>query len=148
MVLFGLFRAGSTLADPLPGPDPQRIWDYITRVSPYKNWSYWPDHQDFQKGKAPHGSLHRVFVNDRALASQKPPLRNGSIQVKENYNQKKQLKAITVMVKISGYHPEGGDWYWVKYHPNGKARPFGKVGGCIDCHGERAQNDFVMVHNF
>jgi hypothetical protein len=33
--------------------------------------------------------------------------------------------------------------------PNsGKAKPFSKPAGCIGCHGTRANNDFILVHEF
>jgi hypothetical protein len=32
-----------------------------------------------------------------------------------------ELKAITVMYKIKDYNPADGDWFWVKYSPDGKA---------------------------
>ena len=27
--------------------------------------------------------------------------------------------AVTVMYRTKGYNPEGGDWYWAKYNPDG-----------------------------
>ncbi|MBW2090915.1 MAG: cytochrome P460 family protein [Deltaproteobacteria bacterium] len=132
----------------MPAADPAALWNYITKVSPYKNWKFWPDHQGVQPGRAPHGPLHKVYVNDRAYNSPKPPLQYGSIQVKENYNKNRELMAITVMYKVIGYNPDDGDWFWVKYSPNGEAKPYGKVKGCIGCHGIRANNDFVTIHEF
>ena len=132
----------------MPEPDPTALWDYITKVSPYKEWSFWPDHQGMQPGRAPHGPFHKVYVNERALNSVRPPVQYGSIQVKESYNKAKELKAITVMYKVPGYNPEAGDWFWAAYTPDGKAKPFGKPAGCIGCHGVRANNDFVTVHEF
>jgi len=87
-------------------------------------------------------------VNEPALKSTRPPLAYTSMQVKESYSPDNQLLNITVMYKISGYNPGDGDWYWVKYTPEGRADPFGKVAGCIGCHGVRAKNDFVTVHEF
>jgi hypothetical protein len=142
-----LYSSSIALAE-MPGPDPKALWQYITKVSPYKKWSFWPDHQGMQQGRAPHGVMHKVYVNDRALNSKRPPLQNGAIQVKENYNKAGKLAAITVMYKIAGYNPIDGDWFWVKYTPKGFAKPFGTPMGCIDCHGTRARNDFVLVHEF
>jgi hypothetical protein len=148
-----LLIAMSLLAGPLafadmPGPDPEALWHYITKISPYQGWSFWPDHQGMQPGRAPHGPLHKVYVNDRALNSPKPPVQYGAIQVKENYSKAKKLKAITVMYKVHGYNPKDGDWFWVKYTLDGKAKPFGKPAGCVGCHGTRANNDFILVHEF
>lgn len=135
-------------ADEMPGPNPAEVWNYITKVSPYTRWAFWPDHQGMQPGRAPHGPFHKVFVNDRALNSTRPPLQYGSIQVKESYSKDGKLLDITVMYKIAGYDPGNGDWFWAKYTPDGKAGPFGKVAGCIGCHGVRANNDFVTIHEF
>ena len=52
------------------------------------------------------------------------------------------------MYKIKGYNPNDGDWFWVKYSPDGKADKAGKPKGCIGCHGTRANNDFILVHEF
>ncbi|MBW2641748.1 MAG: cytochrome P460 family protein [Deltaproteobacteria bacterium] len=120
---------GSTVFAEMPGPDPDALWS-------------------MQPGRAPHGPLHKVYVNDRALNSSRPPLQYGAIEVKENYSPAKELKAITVMYKINGYNPKDGDWFWVKYTPDGKAEKFGKPKGCIGCHGTRAKNDFVTIHEF
>lgn len=132
----------------MPPADPAKLWDYITKVSPYKKWKFWKDHQGIQPGRAPHGPLHIVYVNDHAFYSPKPPVQYGSIQVKENYNRAKKLQAITVMYKVHDYNPGAGDWFWVKYTPKGKADLYGKPKGCVGCHGTRASNDFILVHEF
>jgi len=51
--------------------------------------------------------------------------------VKDNYKPNRTLAAITAMNKIKGYNPEAGDWFWVKYAPDGKALKKGKPAGCI-----------------
>ena len=60
----------------------------------------------------------------------------------------KWIKAITVMYKVAGYNPDAGDWFWAKFSPEGKADKFGKPNGCVGCHGTRAKNDFILVHEF
>ncbi|MCK4502412.1 MAG: cytochrome P460 family protein [Desulfuromonadales bacterium] len=137
-----------SMAETMPGADGDILWNYITEKSPYTKWSYWPDHQGMQDGRAPHGPQHKVFVNKLALESAAPPLQYGAIQVKENYSKANELKAITVMYKIKGYNPDSGDWFWAKYDASGKALITGKPMGCIGCHGTRAANDFVLVHEF
>jgi hypothetical protein len=132
----------------MPSPNADVLWKYITEESPYTKWSFWPDHQGMQPGRAPHGPLHKVYVNDRALNSSKPPVQYGSIAVKESFGKDKKLKAITVMYKVLDYNPGAGDWFWAKYSPDGKADKFGKPKGCVGCHGTRAANDFILVHEF
>jgi len=148
IIIVACLVVGSMVFAEMPGPDTDGLWQYITKVSPYTEWSFWPDHQGMQPGRAPHGPLHKVYVNDRALNSGKPPVQYGAIQVKENYSKSRELKAITVMYKVLGYNPKDGDWFWVKYTPEGKTGPFGKPKGCIGCHGTRANNDFILVHEF
>lgn len=140
--------ASFSTADEMPGPDAEALWNYISKVSPYTKWSYWPDHEGMQKGRAPHGVKHKVFVNKQALDSTAPPLQIGAIQVKENYNKAEELKVITVMYKVKGYNPGDGDWFWAKYSPTGKTQKAGKPKGCISCHSTRVANDFVLVHEF
>jgi hypothetical protein len=82
------------------------------------------------------------------LNSLRPPVQYGAIQVKESYNKAEKLMAITVMYKVPEYNPKDGDWFWAKYTPKGKAKPFGKPAGCIGCHGTRVKNDFILVHDF
>lgn len=132
----------------MPKAEPDALWHYITQVSPYSQWSDWPDHPGMQPGRAPHGALHKVFVNDLALHSSKPPVAYGSIAVKENYTAQKKLAAITVMYKLKGFDPDNGDWYWAKYTPDGKAEKFGNPKGCVGCHATRAKNDYILVHEF
>lgn len=149
LILIVTFMLGIGLAfSEMPSADPVELWNYITKVSPYKEWQFWPDHQEMQPGRAPHGPLHKVYVNDRIFNSPKPPVQYGSIQVKENYNKAKELQAITVMYKVLDYNPGAGDWFWAKYSPQGDAKPYGKPDGCVGCHGTRASNDFILIHEF
>ena len=131
----------------MPGADPGALWNYITKTSPYKNWKFWLDFAGMQTGRSPHGSKVEVFVNHIALNSGKNPLPSGSMQVKEGFNDAGQMTSITVMYKVKGYNPKAGDWFWVKYTPQGRARPFGKPRGRIACHGVKAENDYVLVHD-
>ncbi len=152
LVLFALLALGAALplqaAENMPGPDPAALWEYITKTSPYPQWKMWPDHEGMQPGRAPHGPLHKVYVNDILLESKKTPVPYGSIEVKENYTPDNKVAAITVQYKIKDFNPPDGDWYWAKYSPDGQAQLFGKVAGCIGCHGTRAANDFILVHEF
>src|SRR5210317_2257077 len=126
-----IFIFGPIVFAEMPSPEPEVLWKYITEENPYTNWGFWPDHQGMQPGRAPHGPLHKVYVNDRALNSARPPLQYGSILVKENYSKDEKLGAVTVMYKINAYNPEEGDWFWVKYSSDGKVDKFGKPKGWI-----------------
>ncbi|NIM14569.1 MAG: hypothetical protein GTO45_21320, partial [Candidatus Aminicenantes bacterium] len=99
------------------------------------------------KGTEPHGSLLTTYVNERALKSikDKSGMANNSIIVKENYAPNKDLIAVTVMYKVKGYNPEGGDWFWVKYDAKFKTLAEGKVEGCLACHGTVKGNDYIFT---
>lgn len=131
----------------MPGPDAAALWEYITKESPYKEWGFWGDHKDIQPGNSPHGPFHRVYVNEVLLKAEGAPVPYGSIQVKESFDSNKKQTALTVMYKIEGFNPEGGDWYWARYSLDGKAGPMGKVQGCIGCHAVKAGNDYILVHD-
>ena len=149
LIAFILAGPGTTVADDMPGADASALWKYITETSPYQKWGMWTDHEGIQPGRAPHGPFHRVFANDVLLKADGTPVPFGSIQVKESYTEdKKTIAAVTVMYKLKGFNPSDGDWYWAKYSPDGQVGPAGKIKGCIGCHGTRAKNDFILVHDF
>ena len=118
-IFFIAIFIGTSAMAKMPGADTAELWDYITKTSPYTQWKFWDDHQGMIEGRAPHGPLHKVYVNDKAYNSSSVPLEYGAMEVKENYNKAKELNAITVMYKVKGYNPADGDWFWVKWH--GKA---------------------------
>ena len=134
----------------MPHPNPDKIWTFITQSSSYDTWEFWGDHEGLQSGSAPHGPYHKVYVNERGLGSLEAPVQYGTLIVKENYGDSlgKNLKAVTLMYKVKGYNPEAGDWYWVKYSPEGVVQKQGKPQGCIDCHASREDSDYIMVHDF
>ncbi len=134
-----------------------RFWSYLGDAQ-YTNWAPAPGQTDgFQKGGSPHGAFVKMYLNRTAAGNpQKPPF--GSIIVKENYGpDKKKLMAVTVMYRAKGYNPKGGDWYWMKYMPNGSVAEMatpkgrmklsGKVKGCIECHSGSGDGDFAFYND-
>ena len=134
-----------------------RFWNYLGEAQ-YTNWAPSPGQSDgFQKGGSPHGAFVKMYLNRTAAGNpKKPPY--GSIIVKENYGpMKKKLMAVTVMYRVKGYNPKGGDWYWVKYMPNGtvaamktpkgRMRLAGKLKGCIECHSGSAGDDYTFFND-
>ncbi len=122
---------------------------FITGHQPYKDWSTWPGKGPMVKSAEPHGNYVTVYINDiaeRSLKS-KQKLANNSIILKDNYNAEKKLVAVTVMYKVTGYNPAGGDWFWAKYDPDFKILAEGKVTGCLNCHTKAKENDFVFTGN-
>ena len=116
--------------------------------NPYLGYHHWPGKEGFYKGIEPHGAILRTYVNPTAyltIITKGGELPPGSIVVKENYMPNFDLAAITVMYKVKGYNPDANDWFWVKYAPDGKAQAEGKVQGCINCHGNKKDNDYIFT---
>jgi hypothetical protein len=99
-----------------------------------------------------------MYLNRRAVGNPKT-LPEGSLVIKENFGPDgKTLMAVTVMVKARGYNPSEGDWYWVKFRPDGtvdqKVMPngtavtlSGKPKGCIECHSGADGDDFLFFND-
>jgi hypothetical protein len=125
-----------------------QFWTHITQTDPYFGWGYWPGKYGMYPGKSPHGAYLKLYANGIALkaAREGKPMPDGAILVKENYgDDQKILMAVTSMYKISGYNPEGGDWWWGKYGPNGEVMASGAVKGCVDCHQVQKANDWIFT---
>ena len=138
-------------------PFERRFWDYLTNAK-YKNWAPVPGQSDgMYEGQSPHGAYLKMYLNRRA-AGNPQELPNGSVVVKENYGpDRKTLMAITAMYRSTGYNSEAGDWFWVKYRPdgtvdrkstpNGAVRLAGKVKGCIECHSQADGDDYSFFND-
>jgi mono/diheme cytochrome c family protein len=131
------------------GADAAKLYDFITKQSPYTSWQLWPGTTKFYTGRAPHGALLTTYVNDIAASSVQSQngMANGSIIIKENYMSDKTLAALTVMYKITGYNPAAGDWFWADYTPAGAVQASGKVDMCIGCHGLVKDNELLFTAN-
>lgn len=124
------------------------LWNRISSESNYSSYSYWPGHEDINPGQAPHGVYHRIFVNKKlidALPIESKIAPEGTIIVKENMNRDKVIQKLTVMAKVEGYNPEGGDWFWAAYSPDGEVLAEGTPKGCVSCHQGMKGNDYIIV---
>lgn len=124
------------------------FWVLISKTHPYTQWNTWPGYPDLYPGKSPHGAYLKLYANEVAIQAAKEgkPMPNGAIIVKENYGEDQTtLMAVTPMYKVSGYHPEAGDWFWAKYGPDGTIDKEGKVEGCIECHKTVADKDWIFT---
>ena len=132
----------------LPQATGQEVIDFISQSDPYQSWELWPDKGKLYPGKHPHGSFLTTYLNKSAAEAvnmKTGKLPDGSIVVKENYSPEKKLAAITVMYRKAGYNPEAGDWFWLKYGPDGKIMAEGKVAGCTSCHKAVEANDWLFT---
>ena len=133
----------------------ENLWKYLESVC-YDQWSPAGDRGDFRESDEPHGALVKTYMN-RLAAGNPKTLPSGSMVIKENYSPDKKLMAITLMYKQKGFNPEAGDWYWVKFMPNGKVAQMdtprgkmniaGKAKGCIECHSGADGGDYSFFND-
>lgn len=132
----------------MPAAEGKALWAYLTGARYQEKFILWPGKGKLYKGKEPHGALLTTYVNAKALEAiegKMDVMAPGSIVVKENYKPDKTLAAVTVMFKVDKYNPEANDWFWAKYNPDGTVDKEGKVGGCIGCHGQVKDNDYLFT---
>ena len=156
--------SGSSRASPQRATRPmtpdefyQSFWKFINKQdAPYKKWETLAGKKGLRESKEPHGDFVQMFANK--IATDKPDtLPYGSILVTENYDKDKKLIDITVMYRSKGADPQHGDWYWLKYRPDGsiartsekegKKAIAGKVASCIDCHSKAGTKDLVYSND-
>ncbi len=148
----------------MPEATGDSIVEYVTATNDYSAWGTWPtdewnDFSNYLVSGEPHGNVVRIFVNDVALEAAADPafagaLPAGSMIVKENYMstdpaEPGDVAALTVMYKVDGFNPDANDWYWVKSAEgkSGVAKE-GAVGGCIGCHGQANNHDYLLRYGF
>lgn len=139
---------GAIKEAPMPAANGKDLWTYLQKVNYRVSFALWPGKGEFYKGREPHGALLTTYGNRQALDAirgKKGKMAAESIVVKENYKLDKTLAAITVMYKVAGFDPAGGDWFWVKYAADGKVLAEGKPQGCISCHGRKKENDWLFT---
>jgi len=129
------------------GLDGAKFFLYLTKDTPYARWQLWPGKEPAAPAKGPHGPVLTRYVNPAAYQSigKRQGMAFGSLIVMENRDADSKLRNLAVKIKIKGYNPEAGDWYWFLFDPDGKIEAEGRVGQCIACHGEMKANDFVMT---
>lgn len=135
--------------------------------APYTEWAFQPNvPEGYYVGVEPHGMILRVFVNDVALQDTRGDatrFSEGAVIVKENHMPggtdisglelqepvdgfDGDLDSLTFMVKVDGYNPDAGDWFWVKTASEG-GEGFDAAGtpeGCIACHSQVEDQDYVF----
>ena len=146
-VLLSLTIVGILPAAQLPEPSGAEVITYLNQMD-YQNRQLWPGKTKLYKGTHPHGFFLTTYVSKgayQAIEGKAGAIPDGEFVVKENYTPEKKLAAITVMYKQAGYDAAGGDWFWLKYAPDGTIQKEGKVGGCINCHTAVKANDWLFI---
>jgi hypothetical protein len=124
------------------------VWDYLKKEGYAKNWKMWPGTTSMYQGPEPHGAFLTTYVNDaalKAITGKKGKFSDGAIIAQDNFSKDKKLKFISVMYKVKGYNPQGGNWFWAQYKPDGRVEAEGKVDECIKCHVVQKGNDYVYT---
>lgn len=138
----GIAAYAQDRAEPLPcdykqvGLDAAKFYVYLTQDTPYRSWPLWPGRGKLSPGTAPHGRYVTTYVNPAALQSlaSGEGMAFGSLIVTENYDAGKNLTGLMVKLKIKGYDPPAGDWYWFQYDSGGAVIAEGRVDSCKTCH--------------
>lgn len=167
LVVFALIVFGALVLAQQAEDDSTRAtrhFDEIT-AAPYTEWPFEPNVPDgYYVGVEPHGMILRTFLNDIALQDtqgESEVFSEGAIIVKENHMPgdtdisemeaqapvegfEGNLAALTFMVKVPGYNPDVGDWFWAKMTPDGSIDAAGKPDGCIACHSQVVDKDYVF----
>lgn len=167
-LLMTLAAPAAAQDDPPLEPRGDVLLDYMLHDNPYTGWGTWPlddvnsvDYGGFLPSTAPHGTAVRIFVNDIALDAAADPAFNGtlppgSIIVKENYGVTPEnpavFVALTAMVKLDGFYPRGGDWFWLQASPGAASGSdamhidaAGAVRSCLDCHA-KSRSDYLLAY--
>ncbi|MBI2825058.1 MAG: cytochrome P460 family protein [Planctomycetia bacterium] len=155
--------SGSSRATPSPPRQPTTeefaasLWKYLHREqAPYAEWQA-AEIAAPQSVQDPHGSNGKVYLNDVA-AKDTERFAYSSIVVREDYvDNADRPQSISVMYRVRGADPKSGDWYWLKYTPDGKlarsataggGRPIaGRVASCIECHQKAVGKDLVFFND-
>ena len=149
--------SGSSSRQSDQGRFEQRLWAYL-QAQKYRNWAPVPGRSgEAYSGQSPHGAFLKMYLN-RTAAGHPTDLPDRAIIVKENYrNDGTTLAAITVMYRTRNYNPEAGDWYWIKYNPDGSVARApadqggmllsGRPAGCIACHSSAEGDDYVFFND-
>lgn len=146
-VLLTIALSTPLFAAELPPANGKAVIDYLNKNN-YQSWQLWPGKTKLYVGNHPHGALLTTYVSKGsydAIEAKAGGIPDGEFIVKENYTPDKKLVAVTVMYKKDGYNTEAGDWFWLKYAPDGAILKEGKIGGCIGCHAAVKNNDWLFI---
>ena len=157
--------------EPDPEPEPEEVEDEMVWIDPsqdsadlledIENYGEWDHHAGvdthFESGH-PGDVWVIAYANEAGIETveqEQIPVPEGAIFVKEEYDGDgvEDPSAVTVMAKLSD---EMGDWYWLKSDPEleqvmemeGMALEGTEDLGCIGCHAEAADRDYLMAPAF
>ena len=138
--------SGGDSADP-DGALAATLWD---QMGQFEDWSH-PDGWDgvVASEDGTHGPYVEIWASPEAMDawSSDTPVPDGSIVVKCGYQDAGGATptsagcALTAMMKVEGYAPDAGDWFWAKFDPTtGDPEVTGTGNNCSACHGASDQD--------
>ena len=136
--LAAITLAGCTYFGKPVGQDRVEADSLQQEIADYRQWKTPEWVEGYTKSVHPLPEYVKYYVNDIGMSDiDNPP--NGSVFVKEQFDEDKELMGFTVMKKIDGYDPENNDWYWAIADNSGRITNAGKLNSswtssCIDCH--------------
>lgn len=118
---------------------------WSTGISGYRDWQLAPGTEPMHEDAGnPHGQFGSVYINQVASAAimgNGETLPDGSILVRENFNEEQVLIKLTVMRK------HAGAWFWAVYEPDGMVQAAGEIQSCAACHREASRDGvFFLSH--
>lgn len=161
LVLAACSGGGGEETAELPEANGTAVFEYVTETNDYTSWGTWPSDEwnNFEVNLVsgePHGNVVHIYVNEIALSAADSfdgSMPEGSMIVKENYvgtdpANPGELDALTIMYKVDGFNPDANDWFWVKVKPSGSIDAEGAVDGCIGCHSQPNNQDYILRYGF
>jgi hypothetical protein len=136
-----------------PMPSGAELARVIMQTDPYDQWAQFPEAQGTMASAFPHGPMARTFINGvmaTALTDLAGSAPDGAIIVKENLGDSTAplFNQLTLMWKVTGFNPDGGDWFWATFSTGGEVVAEGILNDCLSCHRGAESNDFIFLHRF
>lgn len=127
---------------PTPGSDDAYAAELYSSFADgqYEGWSTVPAEGAELSVSGDHsGNYVITYANGTAadaLADWSGTMPDGGLLLKVQYSDEAgtELAGYTVMEKVEGFNPEGGDWFWAGYQADGTTYAAGAASGCIGCH--------------
>lgn len=127
--------------------------EVLSAISGYSSWEVLSE--EFQPAAGPHGAFIRTHANSTAggaITGESFPFPEGSVLLKEVYDEEQELMALDVMAK------RDGEWFWLGANAAGtEVREMdgmalqGAIPMCVGCHAgtsPSAPTDFVFLQEY
>ena len=151
LLVAAITLAGCTYFGKPVGQDRVEADSLQEEIVDYRQWKT-PDWvEGYTESVHPLPAYVKYYVNDKGMSDiDNPP--DGSIFVKEQFDEDKKFIGLTVMKKIDGYDPENKDWYWAIADTDARITNAGRLNStwtssCIDCHKRGDGGDDLLFIN-